>query len=572
MGKTVGDTYWASVCASAFPPQRTVKGVDTAQAVIEIGKWTKYYGSEIPVKEFTITDSLFAATSMMNVRVFAILRRSVRGQGVFVKRIRLPWPYVWTRKSGILYVRLLKVNLTGPKGSIVRKLDRAHAAYKKKSSRKKLRYTFGSFSRSPLRPTSVTHTSYVVHSTTNEHIDATNHTYTAPVFANPGQSYWDYERYYTGVRTPNFRSLKRGKLPENPYSLLEVQTKDSRDYSHKWDYLGPYWNSPQFGLVQTCTNVWNRTGNTWGAVIPTVPSVSDDITYNKAVNQLIASAESEISGNLAQDFAQFGQTTRLIANTATRIAGSISALKRGNFSKAIRFLTEGKPRRGHVPRRTLDHQKTLASNWLELQYGWKPLLQDIEGAMRSTAKLMVADTSVKEVRGSAQRLVVVSDRPKRTAGEYAPIVCDREVLTQYAVKLKMRYKVDDHLKAFAAQTGFTNPINLGWEILPYSFVVDWFLPIGPYLSALSAWDGLAFMGGTKTEFMKQYVTINVNLQGVVFTTGQKIDESAYYTRDSIRHNRVTLISFPRLRLPSLKSGVSVTHAANALALMTAAFK
>jgi hypothetical protein len=287
---------------------------------------------------------------------------------------------------------------------------------------------------------------------------------------------------------------------------------------------------------------------------------------------VIEAAESNISGNLAQDFAQFGQTTRLIGNTAIRIAGSIRALRRGNFKKAALFLTEGKPQRRPVPRRPLDHQKTLASNWLELQYGWKPLLQDIDGAMRSTAALMARDTSVKEVRGSSVRIENVSDTPSRSPSE-TTTTCKREILTLHACKIALRFKVDDHLKAYAAQTGFTNPLNLAWEILPYSFVIDWFLPIGPYLETLSAYDGLVFYDGSKSEFMKQYVTVGVNLNSVNVTpVGYKLSENAYYTRDAVSHTRSKLTSFPRLRLPSIKDGASITHAANALALMVSAFR
>jgi hypothetical protein len=166
----------------------------------------------------------------------------------------------------------------------------------------------------------------------------------------------------------------------------------------------------------------------------------------------------------------------------------------------------------------------------------------------------------------------VSDSPIRSAGELTT-VCKREVITLYACRVAYRFRVDDHLKAYAAQTGFTNPINLAWEILPYSFVLDWFLPIGPYLETLSAYDGLVFLDGSKTEFMKQYVTVGVNLMNVPVTpVGYKLNESAYYTRDAVVHSRSKLTSFPRLRLPSFKNGVSVTHAANALALMTSAFK
>jgi hypothetical protein len=198
---------------------------------------------------------------------------------------------------------------------------------------------------------------------------------------------------------------------------------------------------------------------------------------------------------------------------------------------------------------------------------------DIDGAMRSTAKLMAADTSVKEVRGSAKQMYDDSRTVQRADGETA-VIGKLESLTTCYCRFVMRFRTDSHLKAYAAQTGFTNPLNLAWEILPFSFVLDWFLPIGPYLETLSAFDGLVLVDGSKTEFMKQDVTLVVRLSEVVMSSQpwRKMSESAFYSRDTVKHTRTKLTEWPKMRFPSLKNGVSITHAANALALLTAAFK
>jgi hypothetical protein len=31
--------------------------------------------------------------------------------------------------------------------------------------------------------------------------------------------------------------------------------------------------------------------------------------------------------------------------------------------------------------------------------------------------------------------------------------------------------------------GLVNPLEIAWEVVPYSFVVDWFLPVGSYIAA-----------------------------------------------------------------------------------------
>jgi hypothetical protein len=140
-------------------------------------------------------------------------------------------------------------------------------------------------------------------------------------------------------------------------------------------------------------------------------------------------------------------------------------------------------------------------------------------------------------------------------------------------KFILRFKLASPLRAFAAQTGFTNPINLAWEILPFSFVVDWFLPIGPYLEAFTAFEGLEFIDGSQTLFTKSRTDSAVDYEGPnALTTLSNIYEHGHYHSETIRLDRTKLVAFPTPTFPSLKNGLeSVTHAANAIALVKSVF-
>jgi hypothetical protein len=46
------------------------------------------------------------------------------------------------------------------------------------------------------------------------------------------------------------------------------------------------------------------------------------------------------------------------------------------------------------------------------------------------------------------------------------------------------------------QLGLLNPWGLAWDLVPFSFCVDWVLPIGPVLYALTAPAGLIFVDGS----------------------------------------------------------------------------
>lgn len=55
--------------------------------------------------------------------------------------------------------------------------------------------------------------------------------------------------------------------------------------------------------------------------------------------------------------------------------------------------------------------------------------------------------------------------------------------------------VESEFIATATRLGLTDPLTIGWELVPYSFVVDWAMPVGNFLLALSARQGLVFDGG-----------------------------------------------------------------------------
>jgi hypothetical protein len=139
----------------------------------------------------------------------------------------------------------------------------------------------------------------------------------------------------------------------------------------------------------------------------------------------------------------------------------------------------------------------------------------------------------------------------------------------------VKYGIESPLTVFLAQSGFTNPVNLAWEILPYSFVIDWLLPIGPYLETLSAWHGTAFAGGFKTQFTRQNINASIYYEKVPdppnpnnYTRSGRGE----YDREWIVHDRGKLLVAPSLNFPTFKNPFSVKHALNALALLRVAFR
>jgi hypothetical protein len=116
---------------------------------------------------------------------------------------------------------------------------------------------------------------------------------------------------------------------------------------------------------------------------------------------------------------------------------------------------------------------------------------------------------------------------------------------------------------------YGNPAELAWEVIPFSFVVDWAIPIGDTLSALDALRGVTGIQGTEsakyTRVTKGWIR-RPNYQGVYLTSSTP--GSVYYKG----HQRSVITSIPLPPVPRWDPSSSWKTVANGLALLTAVNK
>jgi len=277
--------------------------------------------------------------------------------------------------------------------------------------------------------------------------------------------------------------------------------------------------------------------------------------------------------NLPQVFAERVKTADLIASTATRLANSFLALKKGNLVRAAENLGIGIGKRKKIAFQQhykVDTGNAVEKAWLELQYGWRPLLQDIHGAAEFLAQKQSHE--VRNVVRSRQQLESHDDSQVFSAIDWTPLV---NTVTfkerRYEISIVLWYSTPGGILATAKEAGFTNPAYLAWELLPFSFVVDWFLPVGKFLESLDATYGLSFEKGCITEFWdaKQKRIISANGRDLV--TGMVYNWNGKSECREVFCVRTPLEDFPGIVLPQFKNPLSFEHAANAIALLTTVF-
>lgn len=169
------------------------------------------------------------------------------------------------------------------------------------------------------------------------------------------------------------------------------------------------------------------------------------------------------SFDAAINMAEAGRTYGLVLNNLRSLGRSLVDLKRGNIASAFREL--GVPARHQKPLTAKD----VSGRWLEMQYGWRPLVDQAYQAGKALESVTKA------------RSLAFSASSSRTLG-YKLIGGGYYSHLKATVRVKIQAELYENLSV-ARSLGLSNPLAVAWEVVPYSFVVDWFLPVGSYLSA-----------------------------------------------------------------------------------------
>lgn len=160
------------------------------------------------------------------------------------------------------------------------------------------------------------------------------------------------------------------------------------------------------------------------------------------------------------------------------------------WSNADGYLSALKKRKRESPRHWT---KSISGLWLEHSFGWLPLLRDIEEAYKAynrigeTKRRMLVSASFKAEYDRSRDVVNLGENASGIYFDHSRYYCDarlyEEVIVRYrgAVDAQVGTTEWDNMDLFGL-----NPkefIPTAWELLPWSFLVDYFTNIGDILEA-----------------------------------------------------------------------------------------
>lgn len=253
---------------------------------------------------------------------------------------------------------------------------------------------------------------------------------------------------------------------------------------------------------------------------------------------------------LSETLATARQTGNLLAESAGRLWGALLAVKRRDLGRARRLLG--------LHRRKLTVGKGTAGEVLKYQYGWKPLMSEIEGLYELFGE------QIQEAQIIWARRNLRSDYSR----EYKQPGYDFNFSGRRHSSCTLVGQVRSNRIRTASRVGLANPLQLGWELIPLSFVVDWSIPVGNVLSAMDATSGIDFVGGYFSDTAQGFTSVKHFLTGsdsreVLVQTG--LAEDFRFSNRRIKYTNFPSGSF------YAKSPFSTDHVVNALALFRMLF-
>lgn len=253
--------------------------------------------------------------------------------------------------------------------------------------------------------------------------------------------------------------------------LADVYAKPDRSFEinpcwhDKWDYEG--------GAMPDWQGDFGHTHSTPG-VLPPVYGPSLEEISPPVVAAELTNAHLEAYAAFGEQFPQYASAGELVETV--------------------------KDLKGLLPSLSNSILKSLAGLYVQDKLAWSPLKRDLENLYDLQAKIQQRIDKLKATRGRPVKL-----RFKREiTHEFAPTQSEWTVVRGWGVRYvrTLQHSVytatatlqqfmtqldglSGLLRGFVSAFGLNNPVKTVWEVIPYSFVVDWFFNVSARLDAFT---------------------------------------------------------------------------------------
>lgn len=296
------------------------------------------------------------------------------------------------------------------------------------------------------------------------------------------------------------------------------------------------------------------TSGTSGTVdtLPSFPGVINPDAYDKAYAKLVSQIH-EGSSQLIVDAAEWPETKAMVTGSGAlhkRVASTFETL-------------HDYARRSHLRDERLIAK--LRDQWLELRYGWNPFVSSVYDAVDNLHRRVVNEVVPIKVRAAVVDRWELNDTVVKWYSSAGPLSVPRYRRWEDSHRCEICVNMQVPGTGIWDWTSL-NPATIAWELLPMSFVADWFVTIGQSLENLETY----FMW--KCGFRSGYITYSYRgyrfgrFGGTASSGNYAVKSSAQECRIRTALDRQVLGSFPTPNPPRLRLSLNRNRVIDAAAL------
>lgn len=286
---------------------------------------------------------------------------------------------------------------------------------------------------------------------------------------NTSNNGFDLQGTYASISYGTCKRDRAGFRPTMPCDHLVATSKQA--------YAGgrPYDSADCLTRIdfRSCYQVTNR------AALLTTPSLPDLAVYHNAAMDYFKSGCVDAEVQLPVSLLEADQVKSLVP----QFRQTVSAL-RGQYGACL----------SEVKRLA----KGLAGGYLAVLFGILPIISDVKGIYRGLSQL---EEHISWLRKNQGKPVKVSYRATipysgvantiitgTNAGFQTKVINQKAFYHAFAI---ITYDVSSltdlelRLRALTRRFGFDDPLGTAWEMIPFSFVIDWVVNVGEFLNSLT---------------------------------------------------------------------------------------